>query len=73
MDQHDNEIHHIQFFDSSGELPTSMTILVRHKKGQPKKNRKPISSDDLLQIHRELKGAKSLKKLLHGKPSKRKS
>ena len=74
MDQQDNEIHHIQFFDSNGELPTSMTILVRHKKGQIKKNKRPINSDDLLLIHRELKGKKSLKKILnHGKSKKRKS
>ncbi|GEM_PF-3300564 len=73
MNEQDNEIHHIQFFDSNGDLPTSITILVRRKKGREKKNRNPISSDNLLEIHQELKTKKSIKQILsHGKPSKRK-
>lgn len=58
-----NEIHHLQFFDNEGDIPASITILVRQKnraKNQSKSQVKsrpdtPISNDDLIDIHQELK------------------
>ena len=51
MDDKNNEIHHVQFSDGSDDIPSSITILIRHSKHQ----NQPISRDDLLDIHADLK------------------
>lgn len=60
MDQYDSEIHHIQFLDANGEIPASLTILVRQKKGQnqPIFNKPPLSKEVANDIKEELKDFK---------------
>lgn len=50
MNVPDNEIHHVQFTDPNDQLQSSITILIRHQA-----DRGPISADDVIDVHEELK------------------
>jgi len=60
MDQYDSEIHHIQFVDTDGEIPASLTILVRQKKGQNNSlfSRRSLNKQDISDLKKELKDFK---------------
>ncbi|MDO8471982.1 MAG: hypothetical protein Q7S64_02445 [bacterium] len=60
MDQYDSEIHHIQFLDANGEIPASLTILVRQKKGQRPSlfNQRSLNKKDISELKTELKDFK---------------